>query len=156
MLCLSRTRGDVERVVQRFEYVKKKFALFQNAVSEIDRSSPRDIRKLMLRNSKVKKIVAIFEELTEKTFCESMGLLVDEIHNHVESVIDAKAESELIINRAKSVATQYTNLPITSLPSPVRTTVSSPSVDSIYRIPAVQLPHFDGQHEKSPNIADTF
>ncbi|KAI4476338.1 hypothetical protein M0804_013675 [Polistes exclamans] len=100
--------------------------------------------------------VPIFEELIEKTYGEAMGTLVDEIHNHVESVIDAKTEAELIINRAELVATQDTNSPFRSLSFSVRATVSSPSVDSIYRIPAVQLPHFDGQHEKSLSIADTF
>ncbi|KAI4476771.1 hypothetical protein M0804_013315 [Polistes exclamans] len=86
----------------------------------------------------------IFEDLIEKTSSEAMRTLVDEIPNHVESVIDAKAEAKLIINRAESVATNDTNSPITSLSSPVRITVSSPSVDSIYRISAVQIPHFDG------------
>ncbi|KAI4476249.1 hypothetical protein M0804_013736 [Polistes exclamans] len=100
--------------------------------------------------------LTIFKELIEKTSGEAMGKLYDEIHNHVKSVIDAKAEAELIINRAESVATQNTISPITSLSSLVRTTVSSPSVDSIYRIPAVQLPHFDRQHEKSPSIAESF
>ncbi|XP_043504903.1 uncharacterized protein LOC122525925 [Polistes fuscatus] len=85
-----------------------------------------------------------------------MGTLVDEIHNHVESVIDARAEAELIINRAESVATLDTNAPTTNLLSPVSTTVSNPSVDSIYRVPAVQLPRFDGQHEEWPSFADTF
>ncbi|KAI4476344.1 hypothetical protein M0804_013659 [Polistes exclamans] len=105
MLCLSRKRGDVERGLRRFDYIKKKFAQFQKAGSEIDRFSPRVIRKLILRISKVKKIVAIFEELIEKTSGEAMGTLVDEIHNHVESVTDAKAEADLIIKRAESVAT---------------------------------------------------
>ncbi|KAI4476524.1 hypothetical protein M0804_013503 [Polistes exclamans] len=152
----TRTRGAVKRVVRRFEYVKKEFAQFLKAASEIDRFSPRDIRKLMLKISKVKKIVALFEKLIDKTSGEMIRTLVDEIHNHVESVIDAKAEAELIINKAESVTTRKTISPITSLSSPVRTTVSSPSVDSIYRIPALQLPHFGEQHEKSPSIADKF
>ncbi|XP_043497161.1 uncharacterized protein LOC122520907 [Polistes fuscatus] len=153
---LSSARGDVERVIRRFEYVKKEFAQFQKAVSEIDHTNPRDIMKLKLRISKVDKNVAILEELIEKTSGETMGTLVDEIHNHVESVIDARAEAELIINRAESVATLDTNAPTTNLLSPVSTTVSNPSVDSIYRVPAVQLPRFDGQHEEWPSFADTF
>ncbi|KAI4476869.1 hypothetical protein M0804_013196 [Polistes exclamans] len=96
---------ELKRVVRKFEYVKKEFAQFQKAVSEIDRSSPREIRKLQFRIFKVKKIAAIFKELKEKTFGKAMKTLVDKIHNHVESVIDAKAEAELIINRAESVAT---------------------------------------------------
>ncbi|XP_043498822.1 uncharacterized protein LOC122522080 [Polistes fuscatus] len=97
--------------------------------------------KLKLRISKVDKNVAILEELIEKTSGETMGTLVDEIHNHVE---------------AESVATLDTNAPTTNLLSPVSTTVSNPSVDSIYRVPAVQLPRFDGQHEEWPSFADTF
>ncbi|XP_043501597.1 uncharacterized protein LOC122523779 [Polistes fuscatus] len=112
--------------------------------------------KLKLRISKVDKNVAILEELIEKTSGETMGTLVDEIHNHVESVIDARAEAELIINRAESVATLDTNAPTTNLLSPVSTTVSNPSVDSIYRVPAVQLPRFDGKHEEWPSFADSF
>ncbi|XP_043496423.1 uncharacterized protein LOC122520399 [Polistes fuscatus] len=112
--------------------------------------------KLKLRISKVDKNVAILEDLIEKTSGETMGTLVDEIRNHVESVIDARAEAELIINRAESVATLDTNAPTTNLLSPVSTTVSNPSVDSIYRVPAVQLPRFDGKHEEWPSFADSF
>ncbi|KAI4476634.1 hypothetical protein M0804_013413 [Polistes exclamans] len=139
-----------------FRMLVKREITSNDTMSEIDRSSPRDIRKLKLRTSKVKKIAAIFEVLIEKTAGEAMKTLVNKIHNYVKSVIDSKAETELIINRAESVATEGANSPITSLSSSVRTTVISPSVDSIYRIPAVQLPHFDGQHEKSLSIADMF
>ncbi|KAI4476726.1 hypothetical protein M0804_013343 [Polistes exclamans] len=88
MPCLSKARGDFKRVVRKFKHVKKEFAQFQKAVSEIDRSSPCDIRKLKLRISKVKKIAALFEKLIEKTSGEAMKTLVDKFHNHVESVID--------------------------------------------------------------------
>ncbi|KAI4476772.1 hypothetical protein M0804_013316 [Polistes exclamans] len=86
--------------------------------------------------------------MVEKTSGKAMGTLVDEIHNHIEAVIDAIAEAKLTIIGIDSVATQDTDSRTASLLSPVSTTVSILSVDSIYRIPAVQLPRFDGQHEE--------
>ncbi|KAI4482049.1 hypothetical protein M0804_009068 [Polistes exclamans] len=112
--------------------------------------------KLKIRSSKLDKDFTTLEDIVEKTSKEAMGTLVDEIFNHIEAVIDAKAEAELIIDRFKLITTQGTNSPATSLLSHVNTTVSNPSVDSSYKIPAVQLPRFDGQHEESPSFADTF
>ncbi|KAI4476532.1 hypothetical protein M0804_013511 [Polistes exclamans] len=76
--------------------------------------------------------------MVEKTSGKAVGTLVDEIQNHIEAVFDSIAEEEFIVNRIDSVATQDTNLPTASLLSSVSTTVSSLSIHSIYRIPAVQ------------------
>ncbi|KAI4476866.1 hypothetical protein M0804_013193 [Polistes exclamans] len=128
---LSSARGDFERDLRKFEYVRKEFAQFQKALGEIDRTSPSDIVKLKIRISKIVKDVAILEEMIEKTSREAIGMLVDKIHNHVESFIDAKAETELIIIRAESVASQVANLPTASLLSQASTTFSSLSVDRL-------------------------
>ncbi|XP_014613405.1 PREDICTED: uncharacterized protein LOC106791909 [Polistes canadensis] len=97
----------------------------------------------------------ILEEIIKKTFGEAKETLFDEIPNHVESVINANAETVLINNRTESVASQVTNSPTASLLSQVSNTVSSPSEASIYRIPTVQLPRFDGQNVEWPRFTDT-
>ncbi|XP_014614210.1 PREDICTED: uncharacterized protein LOC106792345 [Polistes canadensis] len=68
---LSSARGDVDRVLQRFKFLKKGFVQFQKALSKIDRTSPRDIMKLKIRISKIDKDLAKLEEMEENQLGDS-------------------------------------------------------------------------------------
>ncbi|KAI4476209.1 hypothetical protein M0804_013795 [Polistes exclamans] len=90
----SSALGEAERVVRRFDLIKKGFAQFQELLSEIVRTSSLDIKRLKIRISKLDKDLTTLEEIVEKTSEEAIGTLVDEINIHSSAALDAKAEAE--------------------------------------------------------------
>ncbi|XP_043504625.1 uncharacterized protein LOC122525764 [Polistes fuscatus] len=81
---------------------------------------------------------------------------VTEINANLEIAFEIKAEAELIVERFETISVQSTNSPLASFTSHSGIVTNSPSIENNYRIPAVQLPRFDGQHEEWPSFVDAF
>lgn len=150
------SRGETERIVRKYGRVKRGIEQLKKLLSEVNRTSPLDIKRLKVRIIELDKDVAILKEIMEETPENTEEKLVEEINTHFEAVLDIKAETELMIERFESISAQDTNSPAASLISHTGIAASNPSIDNNYGIPVGQLPRFDGRHEEWPSFAEAF
>ncbi|KAI4476259.1 hypothetical protein M0804_013746 [Polistes exclamans] len=100
--------------------------------------------------------MAILDEIVEENLENIQQSLVDKININFQIALDIKAEAETIIDRFDTISTQHINSPTASSNSHTGISTSNPFIDNNYKMSAVQLPHFDGQHEEWPSFADSF
>ncbi|XP_043498399.1 uncharacterized protein LOC122521621 [Polistes fuscatus] len=147
----TKSRSEVERIALRYGHIKSRIEQVKKLLSEVDRANPLDIKKLKVRIIELDKDIVILKEILEAPPENIEQALFEEINAKLEIAFEIKAEAELIVERFETISVQSTNSPAASLISHTGIVAKNPSLEN-YRIPAVQLPRFDGQHEEWPSF----
>ncbi|XP_043496437.1 uncharacterized protein LOC122520417 [Polistes fuscatus] len=152
----TKSRSEVERVTLRYSHIKRRIEQVKKLLSEVDRANPLDIKKLKVRIIELDKDIVILKEILEAPPENIEQALFEEINSNLEIAFEIKAEAELVVERFETISVQSTNSAAASLTSHTGIVTNNPSIENNYRIPAVQLPRFDGQHEEWPSFVDAF
>ncbi|XP_043494091.1 uncharacterized protein LOC122518997 [Polistes fuscatus] len=151
----TKSRSEVESIALRYGHIKSRIEQVKKLLSEVDRANPLDIKKLKVRIIELDKDIVILKEILEAPPENIEQPLFEEINTKLEIAFEIKAEAELIVERFETISVQSTNSPAASLISHTGIVAKNPSLEN-YRIPAVQLPRFDGQHEEWPSFVYAF